>query len=242
MLNFPHQRSLSFLALLIAIASLSGCGVSSGSTSPSSSSSSAPGAQLTISPSSAVFGSVKIGSSHSQKATLTAGKSSVTVYNAVCSGPGFSLSGFSFPLTIPAGKTVSFTINFTPQTSGNAAGTVSFTIDLPTVPDLQAPTNSPSTPPSGGAFATMQLSGTAAQQHQVVLNWSPETSVQGYYVFRGGQTGGPYTQISGLLPTTAYADTAVTSGQTYYYVVTSLSTSSLESSYSKEVQATVPTP
>jgi fibronectin type 3 domain-containing protein len=80
------------------------------------------------------------------------------------------------------------------------------------------------------------------QQHAVSLNWSPVSSTQGYYVYRGGDTGGPYTKISDLQPATAYVDSTVTSGQSYYYVVTSLSASSVESGYSNEAQAVIPTP
>jgi fibronectin type 3 domain-containing protein len=78
------------------------------------------------------------------------------------------------------------------------------------------------------------------QQHKVVLNWSPEPSIQGYYVYRGGQTGGPFTKISGLQTTASYTDNTASSGQTYFYVVTSLTNGNGESSYSNEVHAVIP--
>jgi fibronectin type 3 domain-containing protein len=81
-----------------------------------------------------------------------------------------------------------------------------------------------------------------SQHHKVILNWSPEPSNHGYYVYRGGQSGGPFTKISGLQPASSYTDTTVSSGQTYYYVVTTLNPGNQESGYSNEVQAVIPTP
>ncbi len=78
-------------------------------------------------------------------------------------------------------------------------------------------------------------------QHSVSLSWDPDAStVQGYYVYRGGQSGGPYSRVSSLLPGTTYTDATVTSGQTYYYVVTALGTNSAESGYSNEALASIP--
>lgn len=75
---------------------------------------------------------------------------------------------------------------------------------------------------------------------KVILTWRPEPSVLGYYVYRGGQSGGPYTKISGLQPTADYTDSTVSFGEIYYYVVTVLGKGNVESGYSKEVQAVIP--
>jgi len=83
---------------------------------------------------------------------------------------------------------------------------------------------------------------TTQKPHKVILNWISVPSVEGYYVYRGRQTGGPYTKISTLRPAASYVDNTVKSGQTYYYVVTSLSSGTGESGYSAEVQALIPTP
>jgi len=76
----------------------------------------------------------------------------------------------------------------------------------------------------------------------VTLTWNASTStVSGYNVYRSSVSGGPYTKMnSTLVASTTYADTAVTAGQTYYYVVTSVDSSNVESAYSAEVSATVP--
>lgn len=181
--------------------------------------------QLAVNPASLNFSSVTVGSSQNQTGTLTAGSSSVTVSSASWNGTGFSLSGISFPVTIPAGQSVPFTVSFAPQTAGTVNGTVSFVSNVG-----NSPTNE-------------ILGGTAVQatQHSVALTWNPDTStVQGYYVYRGAQTGGPYAKISTLQPGASYTDTSVLSGQAYYYVVTALGTNSQESAYSNEALAVIP--
>jgi len=190
---------------------LSGAGLASG--------------QLAVSPASMNFSGVTVGGSQNQTGTLTAGPSSITVSSASWNGTGFSLSGVSFPVTIPAGKSVPFTVTFAPQTTGAVNGTVSF---------LSNASNSPSDETLGGT-------GIQATTHSVALSWDPDAStVQGYYVYRGGLTGGPYTKISPLQPGTSYVDGSVLSGQTYYYVVTALGTNSQESTYSNEAVAVIP--
>jgi len=81
--------------------------------------------------------------------------------------------------------------------------------------------------------------------HAVTLNWtaSSSTGVAGYDVFRSTTSGGPYTQMNSTLITgTTYKDTAVSPGVTYYYVATSVTSSGVQSAYSSQISATVPTP
>src|SRR5207248_1851428 len=62
----------------------------------------------------------------SQTTSLSATGSDVTVSSASSSSSEFTLSGASFPRTIPAGQSVSLTVTFTPQTSGPASASLSF--------------------------------------------------------------------------------------------------------------------
>jgi fibronectin type 3 domain-containing protein len=63
----------------------------------------------------------------------------------------------------------------------------------------------------------------------------------GYNTYSSTTHGGPYTKLTSTpVAATAYADTAVQAGQTYYYVVTSVNSSNEESAYSAEVSALVP--
>ena len=79
-------------------------------------------------------------------------------------------------------------------------------------------------------------------QQSVMLTWVESTSsVVGYNVYRGAQSGGPYTRINSVLEaSTSYVDYTVQSGCTYYYVVTAVDSNGLESAYSNEVVAVIP--
>ena len=72
---------------------------------------------------------------------------------------------------------------------------------------------------------------------------STSTNVTGYNVYRADVAGGAYAKMNASpLATTAYVDGSVASGRTYYYVATSVDSSDLESAYSNQAAAVVPTP
>jgi hypothetical protein len=180
---------------------------------------------MTVQPATMNFGSVAVGSSQKLHGNLAASGGPVVVSTASWNGSGYSLSGITFPVTVPDGQQVGFDVTFAPQVAGTSSGSITFLHDGAT------------------SSTAVQLSGTGAQstQHSVMLNWSPSTSsVQGYYVYRGQVSGGPYTRISGLDPLLSYTDLGIVSGRTYFYVVTALGTDNLESSYSNQVVATIP--
>jgi hypothetical protein len=183
--------------------------------------------QLAISPASANFGNVTVGTSASQVGTLSATGAGVTVSSASVSSPEFSLSGVAFPLTIAAGQSVPITVAFAPQASGTASSSLSFTSNA---------SNSPTESLTGN--------GVAPPQHSVSLSWAACTSpVVGYNVYRGGTSGGPYAKInSAPESSTNFADSSVHAGQTYYYVATAVDSTGTESAYSNQVQAVIPSP
>jgi fibronectin type 3 domain-containing protein len=80
--------------------------------------------------------------------------------------------------------------------------------------------------------------------HVVALTWTPSTTpnVAGYKVYRGSASGGPYTLLQSLGAVTSYTDNTVLSGQTYYYVVTTVDSTNAESAYSNSAQAVITTP
>lgn len=220
--NAMHKLLLLGAAVLSAALFSTGCAVSKMGTAPPPSPSSG---QLSLNPTALNFGNVSVGASKNMSGTLTAGSSPITVSSATWNGPGYSLSGINFPATVPAGQAVPFTVTFAPQAAGTTAGSVSF---------LSNATNSP-------AVEQWTGDGTQGSQHSVALTWNPDAStVQGYYVYRGLQSGGPYGRVSPLQSATAYRDAAVASGQTYYYVVTALGTNAVESGFSNESTASIP--
>lgn len=84
----------------------------------------------------------------------------------------------------------------------------------------------------------------AAVQHTATLTWVASTStVSGYNVYRGTQSGGPYTQLnSSVVVGLSYTDSTVQVGLTYFFVVTSVDTAGGESDFSNEVSVTIPSP
>ncbi len=66
--------------------------------------------------------------------------------------------------------------------------------------------------------------------------------MDGYEIYRSTQAGGPYLRINAsVVTTTSFGDNTVVGGETYYYVVTAIA-ASVESVYSDETQAVVPSP
>jgi len=77
----------------------------------------------------------------------------------------------------------------------------------------------------------------------VSLSWTASASsgIAGYNVYQGTVSGGPYAKLtSAPVPAIQYTDTTVQSGNTYFYVVTSVDSSNDESAFSNEAVATVP--
>ncbi|MBZ5723258.1 MAG: choice-of-anchor D domain-containing protein [Acidobacteriia bacterium] len=182
--------------------------------------------QLTVSPATLNFGNVTVGSSASLGGAITASGANVTVTSASNTNSEFLPTGLSFPFTLAAGQSASFTVAFTPQASGTASGTLSFASNA---------TNSPTETSTG--------TGVAPPQHSVALSWSETSAVVGYNVYRGKTSGGPYSLINSALdPSTTYTDGTVSGGQTYYYVTTAVDGSGIESGYSNQVQAVISFP
>jgi hypothetical protein len=185
---------------------------------------------LGANPSSVNFGPVKIDGSSSSDVTLTNhGNSNVTISSVLVSGAGFSKGNAIAGVTLTPTQSTTLKLEFAPTKAGSATGSVTITSNA---------TNSP---------AKIALSATGALQdsHWVTLRWDPSTSpgIVGYYVYRGTESGGPYSKVnSSAIAGTQYTDTSVQAGHTYYYVVRSVESNGVQSSYSDQVPANVPTP
>jgi len=183
--------------------------------------------QLTLAPTALNFGKTTVGSQVSQTSSLSAGGASITVSAASLNSAEFSLSGVSFPMTIPAGQSVPVTLTFAPQSSGAATAVLSLTSNA-----------------ANAADQTLNGMGVTPTEHSVSLSWTDSDSgVAGYNVYRGSSPGGPYARINSALESApAYSDTSVVAGQTYYYVTTAVDGSGAESAYSNEAEGVIPTP
>jgi len=181
--------------------------------------------QLTVTPAALNFGSVPDGTTATQSISLSATGSSVTISSSASSSSQFVLDGTTLPLTVIPGQSVSLNVAFTPQSSGTVSGSLSFASNA----------SNSGTPESLTGVGT-------ATQYSVNLSWNPSSDVMGYNVYRSTAANGKYSKInSSVNSNTAYTDSTVISGQTYYYAATSVNSSGQESSLSTPpVGAAVP--
>jgi hypothetical protein len=180
--------------------------------------------RLSITPGSLNFGSVLVGVSDTQTASLRAMGGSVTIFSAASSASQFAFAGASFPLTIAAGRAAELKVAFTPQKAGSASGTLLFSSN------------------AKNGVVTELLAGTG-KAPQVSLSWNASTSseVSGYNIYRRLATGGSYSKVnSSLDPDTWFTDTAVVPGRTYQYVTTAVTSCGQESAYSNQIEVEIP--
>jgi hypothetical protein len=184
--------------------------------------------QLVASATSLSFGSVIIGSTPSQQVTLTnTGNTSADISSVSLIGSSYILSDTMGKAVLAPNQSANLIVEFAPKTAGNLPGTVTISSNA---------TNSQ---------LVIQLSGVGAQkgqQQSVALNWDRSVSqVVGYFVYRSSQPSGPYAKLNPQAsPENSYTDSSIVSGQTYFYVVTSVNSENIESAYSGQASVTVP--
>jgi hypothetical protein len=170
------------------------------------------------------FGSVLDGTSSSaQVVTLSAVGAAVTINTANLSQSGGGGSAFSItnlptlPFSIAAGQTAQFDVTFAPAAGspGNASGTLTFGTNVNNPVEMMAGTG----------------------QSNVLLTWSASTAPNvSYNVYRCSVSAsacvqsqpGNFSVVATGIGALAYTDGAVSSGQTYYYALTSVDTNNLE--------------
>jgi len=181
--------------------------------------------QLVVAPSPLSFGNVTVGTSATELLSLTASGGSVTVYSATSGNSQFALEGATFPLTLNSGQSVSYDVAFAPQNVGLDSGSLLFASN------------------ASNPQVVESLSGTGlAQAYSVNLSWNASQNVVGYNVYRSTTVTGTFTKINSAVdPNTAYTDSSVTAGQTYYYAATSVNSAGQESAKSTPpVEASIP--
>src|SRR2546426_1131344 len=143
--NFLRASSLLLILALFSWFSVSGCGgVAGKNTTPQGN------GQLSARPASVAFGNVTVGSSSTQAVSFSnTGNVNLTVSLGGATGPGFSISGLTFPLTLPPGQSSTLSVQFAPTATGSVSGSLSLVSNAP---------NSPSTIALSGAGVQPQLS------------------------------------------------------------------------------------
>jgi hypothetical protein len=190
---------------------------------------------LSVSPSSINFGTRSVKSSTSQSITLkNTGNIAVSIGSISLPSSSFSVSGLTNGVSLAPDQKLEFQVWFHPT----AAGSLSTAVAIATAA-LPAPLKIAL---SGSANTATQPS--TAPAHSVSLDWNASTSsVAGYHVYRSNSSGGPFNRISGsLIGALNFRDTSVEAGAQYFYVVTAVESSGLESAFSNEVAAVVPDP
>jgi uncharacterized protein (DUF58 family) len=183
---------------------------------------------LSAIPASLPFGNVTVGGNGLLTTTLiNNGNSNISISNVTFSGAGFSGIGVTSGMMLGPGQAAVLTVTFLPAASGVVNGNVAIASNA-----TGSPTN-------------VSLSGTGASvgAHSVALSWDASVSsgVVGYFVYRGNVSGGPYTRLNLSADASLdFTDPSVTSGQTYFYVVTAVDGNNDESGLSSEVSAQIP--
>jgi len=132
--------------------------VSNATNSPATISVSGTGVQpqLSVSPASASFGNVMVGSSGSLGFTIkNTGTSTLNITQAALAGTGFTLTGLTVPLSIAPAASSTFTLGFTPASVSTFSGSLTLASNAPGSPLVIAIAGT-------GAAQTLQLSATPA--------------------------------------------------------------------------------
>jgi hypothetical protein len=184
--------------------------------------------QLTPSATSLSFGNVTVGSSGTNQLTVkSTGNTNASISKVAVSGTGFVLGSSAASVILDPSQSETYTVNFDPKATGSVTGTLTITSNA---------ANSPMNISLSGSGAA------AAAQHTVALAWDRSSStVTGYFVYRSTKPSGPYTQLNSTPEANpSYSDGSVSNGQVYYYYVTAVNSSNIQSTDSNQVSVTIP--
>jgi len=159
--------------------------------------------QLTVSPTAVNFGNVPLNVASKQSITLTStGTAPVTISAATVSGPPFTVSGATFPLTLNPDQSVTLQLQFNPTATGAASGQLTLTSDSTT-----------------GATTNIQLRGTGIAATTPQLTVSPNSLSFGNVTVNSSATlpltltssgTAPVTISSAALSGTGFTDSGAT--------------------------------
>jgi hypothetical protein len=202
------------LVVVLALATMIGCqGLSTSKSNVQSTQNPLLGT-LTATPASVSFGNVQVGTSQSQSGTLTnTGVTNLTITQAAVTGPGFSTTGLSLPLTLIPGQSTSFSVVFAPQSTGSASGTLALTNNGSSstlsvaLSGTAVAAGSLSATPTSFSFGSLQV-GTNQTQTETLKNIGGDSLTISQATVSGA--GFSYTGLS--LPLTLAANQSMTFG------------------------------
>jgi len=144
-------------------------------------------AGLSVTPSSASFGSVVTGNTNSQTIQIkNSGTASLTVSQVAATGSGFSVSGTSVPLTLAPGQTSTFNVQYAPTAAGAVNGSVSVVSNAPNSPATVslsgtgvAATRTLSVSPGSLSFGSVNDGSAASQSFAITNTGNSNVSISG---------------------------------------------------------------
>jgi len=168
-----------------AIAAVTGTGVQAG---------------LSVTPTSASFGSVVDGNTNSQAIQVkNSGTANLTISQATVTGAGFSTTGLALPLTLTPGQSGTFNVQYAPQGTGSVSGAVSIVSNAPNSPTNVAlsgtgvaATYTISVNPTSLSFGSVTDGSSAAQGFTVTNTGNSNVAISGMKL-----TGTGYLILSG---------------------------------------------
>jgi hypothetical protein len=216
-----NVKSLNNVGIDSAVGSLAICNIAL-SSSPVNAASILNASATTLN-----FGNVSIsGSSNQNIALKNTGTSNVTISKVSVAGAGFTAGGGAAGLTLSPNQSTTVLATFAPASTGTLTGSVTVS----------------SNAKNSSVLITLSGIGVAAATRTVALSQTPGGANQiGYNVYVGSTSGGPYSRLNTTsVAETTFIDSSAQSGQTYYFVVTSINLANQESSHSTEAKAVVP--
>lgn len=203
----------------------------------------ASAAKLVLTPNVVSFGNQAVKTTATQNVTVqNTGGANLSVQGITVSGAGFGYSDLSPGFSLAPNQKVTFQVWFTPKATGPSAATLTLLSSNLSSPGLLSMSGDGVNPASPSPTPTPTPTPAPSGSQSVNLSWHASTSdVIGYRVYRSETSGSGFSALNGTAITAVnYTDSSVSSGTTYYYVVTAINSAGEESVYSNQATAVVP--
>ena len=189
-------------------------------------------------------------SPNSLSATIATANVTGINFTATAAPTTFTISGTITPASGGNGATVTLSGAAAASSTTNASGAYAFTGlangNYTVTPSNSGFTFTPANQAvtlSGANKTGVNFTAASNKPHSVMLTWQPSTSqVSGYNVYRTTSANGTgFVKLdSSLITVTSFTDTTVQSGETYFYVTTSVDSGGDESAQSNQATVSIP--
>ncbi len=199
---------------------------------------------LSVSAASIGFGSVNVNTATTQTLTLTStGTVAVIISDAAVAGPGFTISGATFPLTLNPNSTATLTVQFDPTAAGTDAGSLTLTSNSSSGTSTVVSLSGSGTPALSGLSCT-SASMTAAGTDSCTVTLNAAAASGGFAVSLASNNSAVTVPVSvtvGAGSTTASFTATVSSVSTALTVTLTASASSVAKTFALQLGSGVST-